>query len=56
MMLNQEQEPNPIRSRIPSYDRLREMLWLPRVSLWGVVGTVLFIAALSGVVFVLLVK
>jgi hypothetical protein len=55
-MSNQEQEPNAIRARIPSYDVLRELLGLPKVTLWGVAGTVLFIAALGGVVLALLVK
>ncbi len=53
-MPNREQETTPTPSRIPMFALLREMLWLPTLSHWGIVGTVLFIAVLGGAILLLL--
>jgi hypothetical protein len=48
MMVNQEEEQAERRIRIPSGAVLREVLWLPKMSVWGIVGTILFVAGLAG--------
>ena len=56
MMLNKGEAPAPKSRKLPDYATLREMLWLPKLSLWGVAGTVLFVVFLGGVIFLLLIK
>jgi hypothetical protein len=55
-MSSQEEKPAPKWLKLPSVAALREMLWLPKLSLWGVVATILFIAVLGYLVWMILIR
>jgi hypothetical protein len=56
-MSRQEEDPNPKRTRLlPTYSDLRELLWLPNWSMWGIVGVLLFIAFIGGMILMYLLR
>jgi hypothetical protein len=55
-MSSQEEKPVPEWRKLLSVAVLREMLWLPKFSLWGVVATILFIAILGYVILTILIR
>jgi hypothetical protein len=57
IMSIQEEDPTPKRTKLlPTYSDLRELLWLPKLSLWGFVGAILLIAFLVGLIVMLLLR
>jgi hypothetical protein len=55
-MSNKGEAPAPKSRKLPTYEALREMLWLPKLSLWGLAGTALFVVFVGFLIFVLLIK
>jgi hypothetical protein len=55
-MSNKGEAPAPKSRKLPTYEALREMLWLPKLSLWGLVTTVVFVVFAGGLIFLLLIK
>jgi hypothetical protein len=55
MMSNNGEAPAPKR-KVPTAAMLREILWLPKWSLWGFVGTLAFIGILIALILMFLIR
>jgi hypothetical protein len=55
-MSSQEEKPAPKCPKLPSVAALREMLWLPKLSRWGSVATIIFIVMLGYLILMILMR